>query len=150
MGHRMTTWTINEVAAACGPSRHEIGKWISRALFRPSLPTRKGARRPYDWRDVVRLAVVDRLRGFPIKTDAALRFAGDELRRGLAGLETLPPPPVRWLVCEVDHGRRMYFVSADAVAATIAEMRTIVAVDVARVGWAALNRLEATSGARAG
>jgi hypothetical protein len=141
----MTIWTINEVAAACGLSRHEISKWISRGLFLPSMSTRKGAWRYYDWRDVVCLAVIAQLRRIPIDTATALRCAGDELRRGLAGYETLPPAPMHWLVREVGHERRMSFEPADAVAASLAESRTALAVDVARVGWAALNRLGAAS-----
>jgi hypothetical protein len=51
-----------------------------------------------------------------------------------------------WLVREVGHERRMSFEPADAVAASLAEARMALAVDVARVGGAALNRLETTSG----
>jgi hypothetical protein len=146
----MTNWTINEVATACGLSRHEISKWISMGLFRPSMSTRRGEWRRYDWRDVVCLAVVDQLRRITIDTGTALRFAGDELRHGLAGYENLPPPPVHWFICEFDHERRMRFEPADPVAATVAEARTILAVDVARVGWAALRRLETASEVRSG
>ena len=138
----MTTWTIAEVAASCGLSRHEISKWISRGLYRPSMATRKGEWRHYDWRDVACLAVVAELRRIPIDTATALRCAGDELRRDLAGHETLPPPPLYWLIREVDLEQRMSFEPVDAVAVALAASRVTLAVDVARVGWAALRRLE--------
>jgi hypothetical protein len=138
----MTTWTIREVAAACGLSHHEISQWISRGLFRPSRATRKGEWRRYDWRDVVCLAVVGQLRRCPVDTATALRCAGAELRRELAEHEALPPSPLPWLVRAAGDHRRMSFEGPDAVAAVLAGADATLAVDVARVGWSALHCLQ--------
>ena len=62
----MTTWTIHEVAAACGLTEHEIHKWNSRGLYRPSEATRRGRYRRYDWRDLACLAVFAELRVFDL------------------------------------------------------------------------------------
>jgi hypothetical protein len=71
-----------------------------------------------------------------------LRCSGDELRRELAEHEVLPPSPLPWLVREAGDHRRMSFERSDAVAAVLAGADATLAVDVARVGWSALHRLQ--------
>jgi len=80
------TWTIHEVAAACGLAEHEIHKWISRGLYRPSEATRRGQGRRYDWCDLACLAVLGELRSFGLPL-AFIRVGIDALRDDLARVE---------------------------------------------------------------
>jgi DNA-binding transcriptional MerR regulator len=141
----MTTWRIGEVASACGLSEYEISMWISRGLFQPSMSTRKGQWRRYDWRDVVCLAVAQELRKLTRDTGTALHLASGALREHLAARESLPPAPFYCLACGSEHEHRAEFASVDCFghAFAIHDVRAMLVVDIATIGWAALQRLDA-------
>jgi len=84
----MTTWKIHEVTLACGLTADELSQWISRGLFRPSAPCRRGLWRRFDWRDLACLATMSDLRKNSLSVNAAARIVV-ELRDALTKMEEI-------------------------------------------------------------
>ena len=141
----MTTWRLREVGGACGLSEYEISMWISRGLYRPSMSTRRGEWRRYDWRDVVCLAVTQELRKLSLGTGTALGLTSGPLRDALEAQGSLRPAPFYCLACGSEREHRTEFVSIDCIVQTLVHVPAMLIVDVARVGRAALERLKDAS-----
>ncbi len=82
------SWTIHEVTRACGVTRDELNQWISRGVFRPSEPTRRGTWRRFDWRDLACLSTMAALRRMDLSVSAAGRIVAD-LRDALAQMDEI-------------------------------------------------------------
>ena len=97
----MTTWTIHEITRACGVTRDELNQWISRGVFRPSEPTRRGAWRRFDWRDLACLSTMAALRWMGLSVTAAGRIAAD-LRVAFAPMDGIGEPQGLFIIA-TDH-----------------------------------------------
>ena len=127
-------WTIHEVTRACGVTRDELNQWISRGVFRPSAPTRRGAWRRFDWRDLACLSTMAVLREMGLSVKAAGRIAAG-LRDALSGFDDIGEPHGLFIVA-TDHAEAGAFARLVHSAELTTEMSTAVSavmVDVASV-----------------
>lgn len=130
----MTTWTIQEVAAACAVTTGEISQWISRGHFRPSVAVRSGEQRRFDWRDLACLSVMGTLRkqALPMK---AISLLTDKLRDNLTGMATVSELSGRFLFTDCAENQSDQAVGlvteAEIFAALKQNARTVIIVDVA-------------------
>ncbi len=85
------SWTIHEVTRACGVTRDELNQWISRGVFRPSEPTRRGTWRRFDCCDLACLSTMAALRRMDLSVSAAGRIAAD-LRAALTRMDKIREP----------------------------------------------------------
>ena len=95
------SWTIHEITRACGVTRNELNQWISRGVFRPSEPTRRGVWRRFDRRDLACLSTMAALRRMDLSVTAAGRIAAD-LRITLAQMDEVREPQGLFIVA-TDH-----------------------------------------------
>ena len=139
----MSTWKIHEVAAACGLTEYEIGRWISKGIFQPGATTRS---RNYDWRDLACLAVFAELRTYGLMLDT-IKFIAIELREDLARIDELKPKSgvlffeARW---SDDHkySSTVGLVDRAGLADVLRHApKSVVVVDVAKVYQEALARI---------
>jgi len=87
----MKTWTIHEVTRACEVTADELSQWVSRGLFRPSQPTRRGQWRQFDWRDLACLSAMAALRKMGLSVRSAAGIVSD-LRAAVADMEEINEP----------------------------------------------------------
>jgi len=127
-------WTIHEVTRACEVTRDELNQWISRGVFRPSAPTRRGAWRRFDWRDLAFLSTMAALRGIGLSVMAAGQIAGD-LRKAIAWMDEIRQPQGLFVIA-TDHAETGASARLVHSAELTTEMSTAVSagmVDVASV-----------------
>ena len=142
----MSTWKINEVAAACGLTEYEIGGWISRGIFQPGATTRRGHYRNYDWRDLACLAVFAELRVYGLLLDT-IKFIVIELHEDLAQIEELKPKSgVLFFAAHWSRGEKYHSTVGLVDHAGLADVlrhapKSVIVVDVAKVYQEALARI---------
>jgi len=99
------SWTIHEVTRACGVTRDELNQWISRGVFRPSEPTRRGTWRRFDWCDLACLSTMAALRRMDLSVSAAGRIVAD-LRDTLAQMDEVREPQGLFIITTDHAGAR--------------------------------------------
>jgi len=87
----MKTWTIHDVTSACEVTTDELNQWISRGLFLPSQPTRRGKWRQFDWRDLTCLSVMASLRKMRLPVTVAAHVVA-VLGAEIAGMDEINKP----------------------------------------------------------
>jgi len=132
----MNTWTIYDVTSACEVTTDELNQWISRGLFRPSQPTRRGKWRQFDWRDLACLSAMAALRRMGLSVRAAAGIASD-LRAAIEYMEEITTPSGLFLLT-TDTSETSRLVDPATLASLIKmQPAAIIIVDVAKAYHAA-------------
>jgi|GEM_PF-1626254 len=132
----MKPWTIHDVTSACEVTTDELSQWVSRGLFRPSQPTRRGKWRQFDWRDLACLSVMAALRKMGLSVKAAAGIASD-LRSAVEYMEEINEPSGLFLFT-TDTAETGRLVGPATLASLIrTQSAAIIIVDVAKAYCAA-------------